>query len=228
MGDAERSRGGVGVGVSAEAILLESEQAPRGRRRSVVSRSEGDRARMIRFVLAPDGGVVPDLAERLGGRGLWVEAERSRLIEAIRKNAFAKAVRAPVRTDPQLLEHIESGLRQRCLELLGLARRAGFAVAGHDQVEAALRKGIAAVLLIARDAGSEAKRLERLAKGVPVFRLLSREGLGRALGRDELTYVAVTRSGLAERLIRELLRLAGVLGEERGDGNGTQVGGDDR
>ncbi|MDW8340498.1 MAG: RNA-binding protein [Geminicoccaceae bacterium] len=217
--------------MSANTLLLEPEPAARGRRRSIATRGEGARAGMIRFVLGPEGTVVPDLAERLGGRGLWLEADRARILEAIRKNLFAKAVRAPVRPAPDLLDCIERGLRRRCLDLLGLARRAGAVVAGHDQVEAALRKGGVAVLLLARDAAGEAEKLARRAGATPAFRIFERDELGAALGREHLVYVAVLRGALADRLLRELSRLSGVLAGARADdrgGNGTRVGGDDR
>ena len=34
-------------------------------------------AELIRFVVGPDGTVVPDLAAKLPGRGMWVSADRA-------------------------------------------------------------------------------------------------------------------------------------------------------
>ena len=50
--------------------------------------------RMIRFVVGPEGDVVPDLARRLPGRGMWVRAERAAVEQAVAKKAFARAARA--------------------------------------------------------------------------------------------------------------------------------------
>ncbi len=36
----------------------------------------GSPADLIRFVVDPDGAVVPDVAGRLPGRGMWVSASR--------------------------------------------------------------------------------------------------------------------------------------------------------
>ena len=44
-------------------------------RRDVVSGEVMEEARLIRFVAGPDGQVVPDLARKLPGRGIWVAAE---------------------------------------------------------------------------------------------------------------------------------------------------------
>ena len=42
-------------------------------RRCAVTRERLPKERMIRFVIGPDRTVVPDLAERLPGRGILVE-----------------------------------------------------------------------------------------------------------------------------------------------------------
>nr|WP_281503084.1 DUF448 domain-containing protein [Ancylobacter crimeensis] len=55
---------------------------------------------LIRFVLGPDGQVVPDLTARLPGRGAWLTASRSALGEAIRRKAFARAFKGKLRSDP--------------------------------------------------------------------------------------------------------------------------------
>lgn len=202
-----------------------------GRRRCIVARAAGERTRMVRFVLAPDGTVVADVDERLPGRGLWVAARRAVLSEAVRRNQFAKAAGAAARPPADLVERVEAALRRRCLDLLGLARRAGLVSAGFDQVEAALRQGGVGLLLIARDAASQAAKLRGLAGPVPVFCSLERSELGRALGRDELVYVAVATGGLTSHLERELVRLDGLaegIRPSASDGSGTQKGGDDR
>ncbi|MET0157719.1 MAG: DUF448 domain-containing protein, partial [Methyloceanibacter sp.] len=43
---------------------------------------------LIRFVLAPDGTVVPDLKERLPGRGLWLTASGDVVADAVKRKVF--------------------------------------------------------------------------------------------------------------------------------------------
>lgn len=213
-----------------EPIRVEVE-AGGGRRRCALARAAGERSGMVRFVLAPDGTVVADIDERLPGRGIWVASERATLALAVRKNAFAKAAGAPARAAPDLPDRVEVALRRRCVDLLGLARRAGLLVGGFDQVEAALRKGGVGLLLVARDAAGQAEKLRRLAGTVPVACGLERGELGRPFGRDELVYAAVGEGRLAERLRRELARLDGLVDRTRPPVPGrseTLEGGDDR
>ena len=46
-------------------------------RMCAVSREVRPIDELIRFVVSPDGAVVPDLKRKLPGRGLWVSATRS-------------------------------------------------------------------------------------------------------------------------------------------------------
>src|SRR5215510_7643349 len=86
--------------------------------------------RMIRFVVGPEGEVVPDLARRLPGRGMWVRASRAAVERAVSKNLFAKSARRAVRPAADLPIRLERLLLERVLADLGRARRAGRAVAG--------------------------------------------------------------------------------------------------
>ena len=55
------------------AVAGEAEEAERGPlRRCIVTRESLPKERMIRFVLGPDRELVPDLAGKLPGRGMWL------------------------------------------------------------------------------------------------------------------------------------------------------------
>lgn len=179
-------------------------------RRCVVTGERGGKAGLIRFVRAPDGAVVPDLAERLPGRGLWVAADPAILAEAARKGRFARAARQPVAVDPGLVARVTSLLQARCVELLGLARRAGLVTSGRNQVEPLLAKGGAALLLQAQDGSvAEMDRVAAKAPAVPCHRLLAGSVLGQALGRGTATvHVALAPGRLTATLETTLRRYA--------------------
>lgn len=192
-------------------VTAEQQAAPVGRvRRCVATRAPRAAQHMIRFVVAPDGTLVPDLAARLPGRGLWVGADRATLARAIAKGQFAKAARARVSADAALVERVADMLTQRCLDLLGLARRAGELVAGFDKCAEKLRRGGVALVLTARDGGVEGRRrIAALAGDAPVLDPFDRGELGAAVGREEAVHLAVAEGGLARQLLAELDRLHG-------------------
>ena len=82
---------------------------------------EGAPEQMIRFVVGPEGDVVPDLARRLPGRGMWVRAERAALEKAVEKKLFSRAARAPVKASAELVDRVEHLLLERALADLGRA-----------------------------------------------------------------------------------------------------------
>lgn len=168
--------------------------------------------RMIRFVVGPDGEVVPDLARRLPGRGMWLRAERKLLEQAITRKAFARAARAPVKVAADLPERVECLLLGRVLEDLSRARRAGRAVAGFVRVEQMLGRNRAGLLVVASEAdGDGLAKLE--AKGVPIERLGDAAALGGVFGRDQAVYVAVARDDASGQFIQ---RIAGGAARWRG------------
>ncbi len=160
--------------------------------------------------MAPDGAVVADLAETLPGRGLWLSARRDIVEAACRRNAFAKAARRKVGVPDGLADRLEALLAGRCRDLLGLARRAGQAVAGGEKVRVWLKEGRAGVLFAAVDGAAAARsRLRALARDLPVIEVLTAAELGAGFGRERVVHAAVAPGRLAEGLERECARLAG-------------------
>lgn len=188
------------------------------KRRCIVTRASFPRRGLIRFVLDPSGRVVPDLAETLPGRGMWVTADRAILDTAVTKNTFAKAARRSVELDPQLPDRLVDLLERRVLEALALARRAGMAVSGFEKVRTLVRDGQAGVLLIASDAGADgAKQLSMLiaatGDALPVDRTLTAAAIGKPFGRSQAVYCAVGHGPLADRVVVDLKKLGGFSGQ---------------
>lgn len=190
-------------------------------RRCVASFAVSPRDHMVRFVVGPDGSLVPDVEESLPGRGLWLTADPAMFEKAVARNAFAKAARRAVRVEKDLAARTVALLRRRCLELIGLACRGGGAVAGFEKVQAALRSGrfgksaVPALWLEAADGAADGRaKLAPLAAaaGVPLVAVLDRRELGLALGRDEAVHAVLARGPLTARVLREFGRLAALAG----------------
>ena len=116
-------------------------------RRCVASGEVLPEAQLIRFARGPDGVLVPDVAAKLPGRGAWVRASRESVEQATKKNGFAHALKAQVKPADSLAALTETLLARRCLDFLGLARRAGAIAFGATQVEQAIRAKPAQLLI---------------------------------------------------------------------------------
>lgn len=218
-----------------DAAVQQSDEAmtaaPRGRgpraaraprRRCIVSRAVLDKSDLLRFVVGPDGSIVFDAAGKLPGRGLWLRADRTLLAQARAKGSFAKAARAAVTVPDDLARTVERILRRRCLDGLGLARRAGLVDLGYEKVRARLTAGRVLLLLQASDAADGGRqKLAALAQAtrpaVTLCALFDAADLGHSLGRDTVVHVALGRGGMARRILDDVERLGLFLGCDRGD-----------
>lgn len=183
-------------------------------RRDVVSGDVMEEARLIRFVAGPDGQVVPDLARKLPGRGIWVAADRASLATAVKKNAFARSAKAPLKAQADLPDLVEKLLRQRLLAGLGLARRAGDLTSGFEKVSATITGGKAAWLIEASDGAADGRRkiLNLARKASPatgVLGVFTSAELGLALGLENVIHTAFLAGRTAERWAEDVRRLAG-------------------
>jgi uncharacterized protein len=179
-------------------------------RRCFVTGEVRPRAELVRFVVDPAGTIVPDVAARLPGRGLWLTARRDIVATAVAKRLFARAARAQVAADEGLADRVERLLAARCGEVLGLARRAGQAVAGFEKVRALAASGDAAVLVEAADGGADSRgKLVALAPDVPVIDRLTSSELSAALGREHVVHAALLPGRLAASFVDEAARLGG-------------------
>jgi predicted RNA-binding protein YlxR (DUF448 family) len=179
-------------------------------RRCICTGEIGDRALLLRFVISPDGEIVPDVAAKLPGRGLWLTPRRDIVETAVAKRLFARAARRSVTAPPGLADRIEALLAQRCRDGLGLARRAGVAVGGFAKVREAVRAGDAAVLFGAIDAAEGGRRKMRgLGYGLPMAVALTAAEIGAAFGRDHIVHASVGSGALSARLLTDASKLAG-------------------
>lgn len=190
----------------------EPDEAHAPLRRCIVSRTVLPKEQLVRFVVGPEGALAPDLEGRLPGRGLWLQARRDVVETACAQGSFAKAARATVKVPAGLSDRVEALLRRRCLDVIGLARRAGQLAAGFEQVRGWLKEGRVAVLVEAIDgaAGGRAK-LAGAEPALPLVELFTAVELGAALGRGPAVHVAIGRGALGRRFLAETRRLAGFV-----------------
>ncbi len=172
-------------------------------RTCIVTREQKPEDQLIRFVMAPDGTVVPDLQRKLPGRGCWVSRNRVNLAEAVKRNAFARALGEGAKTDPGLPDLVEKLMRKEAVAALSLCRKAGLAVSGFMKVEEALGRGHVLVLLHAQSAALDGtEKLNRKSgPNAAILDLFSAEELGLAFGRENVVHAALNTGGQSQKLL---------------------------
>lgn len=179
-------------------------------RRCIVTGETGPKSGLVRFVVSPDNVIVPDLAGKLPGRGIWVTADRATLATAVKKGLFARAARQQVTVPETLVQDVEDATARRVVELVSLARKAGRAVAGFEKVKDWLAQGKARVLLQASDGSDRGKGKLWTPEGGRWFGCLTASELGLAFGRDYVIHGALAAGGLGNRVVEEAAKLTGL------------------
>jgi predicted RNA-binding protein YlxR (DUF448 family) len=178
-------------------------------RTCILSGESLPRDRLIRFVAGPEGHAVVDLAEKLPGRGAWIELSADSLRRANDKKLLNRRIGAGFQDAESEITQIAEMLRARAIATAGMARRAGCLVGGAGKLAAEAEAFVG--LLAAPDASE--REMRRLASRLAVTwtsQSLAAEELGRIFGRDSLAFVGI-RAGrapkLAETLRVELMRM---------------------
>jgi len=188
-------------------------------RTCVVTRQERSPDEMIRFVLAPDGTVTPDLRRKLPGRGVWVEARAATVATAVRRQAFERGFKTGAKTPDDLVGLIDRIMQDDCAQALSLANKAGLVVTGFAKVEAQIAGGDVVALLHARDGGGDGKRklgqaLRRRFGDAPPEELACFESgqMDLALGRTNVIHAALRSGPASAALITRCRRLRDFRG----------------
>jgi uncharacterized protein len=171
---------------------------------------------LVRFVPAPDGAIVPDLARRLPGRGVWVEATRDAVAAAVRRKAFARSLQRQVAVPDDLPDQVERLMTRRLAEAISLANKAGLLVTGFARVEELIAQDRAVVLIHAVDGAPDGvEKLSRKFRAVAgvkqaghaIISELTGLQLDLAIGRSNVVHAAASGGGAAQRILQEAGRL---------------------
>jgi len=173
---------------------------------------------LIRFVVSPQGEVVPDLKRKLPGRGLWVSASHRAVAEAVRRNQFSKGFKRDLRVAPTLAADTERLLVRSVIDALAVAAKAGQVVSGFSKVEGALKQGQVEALIHASDGAVDGiRKLDAIARqnaGIndesrkfPAVTVLTSEQLDLALGRSNVIHAALLAGPASKTLLSRSLVL---------------------
>lgn len=200
------------------------DRGPDGPERKCIATGEVlPKARMVRFVVGPEGQAVPDILGKLPGRGIWVSARRDALDKAVAKKLFARSAKQPVTVPEGLVAEVEKQIARRVVDLISLARKGGQAVAGYEKVKDWLLKEEAEVLIQASDGSERGKSKLSTPYGGSFIGWLTADELGLAFGRQTVIHGALASGGLTERVVEEAARLKYLRVQDDG-GSGRRKG----
>jgi predicted RNA-binding protein YlxR (DUF448 family) len=178
-----------------------------------------ERVELIRlaFVDGHEPPLVPDLAGKLGGRGVWLHARSACVHSAVKRGGFARSLKRPMKVDEASLPSLIVAQVERRLDgLIGSAIGRRAAALGTDSVRAALTTGAAKLLVVAKDAAGRRNELTDVARerGCAAVELADKATLGRLARRGTLGIFAILDAGIAEEVGKSARQLAGLSEDE--------------
>jgi uncharacterized protein len=202
--DSELDRGATSVAAGME-------------RHCALSRQLKPVAEMIRFVVGPDGAVVPDVKRKLPGRGIWITGTRAAIEDAVKRKVFARGFKRDVRAAGDLAELSERLLERAALDALAILAKAGGMAVGFAKAEAALSQDDVLALIHAAEAAADGKRKldaalhrNRGEKSLEIAIVDAFTGaqLDLALSRPNVVHAALLAGPGAETFLARAARLA--------------------
>jgi predicted RNA-binding protein YlxR (DUF448 family) len=201
-------------------------------RMCAVSREVRPIDELIRFVVSPQGEVIPDLKRKLPGRGLWISASRGTVAEAVRRHQFSRGFKRDVRAAATLPADTEALLVRSATEALAMAAKAGQVVSGFAKVEALLEQGKAEALIHASDGAADGiRKLDAIAGQrsrnigesplLAIVTVLTSAELDLALGRSNVIHAALLAGPASKTFLsrcQTLVRYRAADDGKTGDG----------
>jgi predicted RNA-binding protein YlxR (DUF448 family) len=178
---------------------------------------------MIRFVVGPDGAIVPDLKRKLPGRGVWVTAAYDAVATAVQRKAFARAFKREVKVPADLPALLGELLERSVLDSLAIVHKSGLVMQGFTRVEAALRSEAVVAMIHASDASDDGVRklggvvARRFGEGgsePEQITALTSQQLDLALGRSNVVHAAVLAGPASESFLARYRGLQRFRNEE--------------
>lgn len=170
-----------------------------------------EKGELLRFVLAPDRLLVPDLLGKLPGRGAYTCLRAACLRAAVAKRQFARSFRGEVivADADSLVGQLVTLMEERLASYVALANKGGKVISGTEMVVDLFRRRSPGVVFVATDLADDSReKIEHLAAraGIPCIALFDKARLGTLLGKEMRGVVAIEPGGFSDTIKKELDR----------------------
>ncbi|MBO6917092.1 MAG: RNA-binding protein [Rhizobiaceae bacterium] len=198
-------------------------------RMCIVTREKLAADQLIRFVLAPDGALIPDIKQKLPGRGCWVTAQATYIDQAQKNGLFARSLKTKIEIPGSLSQLVDELMSKSTLGMINMARKAGQFITGSSKVDHAVRNGEALASFHTTDAADDGVRKLNQARTffskmaeveiIPSFRLFSNDEMSQAFGEGNYVHGAALAGSAGDNVVKR----ASILANYRGLDNDKSV-----
>ena len=112
----------------------------------------------IKICLSPDNKLIPDLRDNLPGKSVWLPANKTLIVDILRKEDLKPYFGVSKISSPDLVSIIELMLRKKILSSSSMTKKSGVLAIGLDAIKTQLIQKRHCLIIVARGAKSLAEK----------------------------------------------------------------------
>jgi len=153
--------------------------------------------------------LVCDVNAKLNETGIWCNPSRCDIEKAIRNQVFDKIFKKKLKIQSFFIESIESNLKLKVLNLIGLSKKAGLLEIGYDKVVKGFKNNNIDVILIAKEDNKLNNTFVKIIddRKILLNKSFSRAEIGKAIGYKNVLCVALIISNMSATLKSDFYKL---------------------
>jgi len=153
--------------------------------------------------------LVCDVNAKLNEKGIWCNPSRYDIEKAIRNQVFDKIFKKKLKIQNFFIESIESNLKLKILNLIGLSKKAGLLEIGYDKVLKGFKNNNIDAILIANEDNKLNNTFVKIIddRKILLNKSFSRAEIGKAIGYKNVLCVALIIGDLSATLKSDFYKL---------------------
>ena len=166
----------------------------------------------IKICLSPDNTLIPDLCDKLPGKSIWIPADKSIIIDTLRKEDLKTYFGVSKIFSPDLVSIIEMILKKKILSSISMTRKSGVLAIGLDAIKTQLIQKRHCLIIVAKGAKSLADKSFFVSKNISLFEsLLEQKDLEKSTGKINVKYVGIFSKNFKKTIQVDLNKLKGFI-----------------
>ena len=166
----------------------------------------------IKICLSPDNKLIPDLCDKLPGKSVWLPADKSLIVDILRKDELKTYFGVSKIFSSDLVSTIEMVLRKKIMSSISMTKKSGVLAIGLDAIKAQLIQNRHCLIIVAMGAKSLANKSYFASENVSIFEnLLEQKDLEKSTGKNNVKYVGILSKNFKKTIQVDLNKLKGFI-----------------
>ena len=166
----------------------------------------------IKICLSPDNKLIPDLRDNLPGKSVWLPANKTLIVDILRKEDLKPYFGVSKIFSPDLVSLIEMILRKRILSSISMTKKSGVLAIGLDAIKTQLIQKRHCLIIVARGAKRLTDKSFFVSKNISVYEsLLEQKDLEKSTGKINVKYVGIFSKNFKKTIQVDLNKLKGFI-----------------